>query len=175
MGEGEGAADASQRRERKAARARAHVAARRALDWSEGRSALERKLGSLFEELERRADEDERLAEERARREEERRRQEERRLERELRARIEKARATRLSDEIAAWRRAQQIREYVAVLRLRLDHLEESERERVSAWCEWAEEWSRRSDPTINLSRIVGLDEERDGYTHSQPLPGVRY
>ena len=116
------------------------------------------------------ADEDDRMAEERARREEEWRRQEKERLERERRARITKARAERLSEEIGAWRQAQEIREYAATLRLRLEQLDDADRDRVGAWCDWAEAWSRSTDPTVNVSRIIRLDDTSDEYPYPRPL-----
>ena len=125
---------------------------------------METRLALLFEELERRAEEDDRLDAERARQRELWRIEEERRLERELLARIESARAQRLQDEIAAWRLAQEVREYVAVLRLQSESATDDERERLERWCDWAEAWSRRTDPTMNMARVVGLDDERDRF-----------
>jgi hypothetical protein len=135
--------------------------------FSEGRSSLATRLALLFAELERRAEEDDRLDAERERQRELRRIEEEHRLERELLARIESARLERLKGEIAAWRLAQEVREYVAVLRLRSESAEEEDWERLTRWCEWAEAWSRRADPTVNISRVAGLDDERDRFAYA--------
>lgn len=143
-------------------------------NWSGGPPGpLVKKLPSFFAELERRAGEDDERARERARAQEERLRREQERVERERQARIEAARATRLQEEIDAWRLAHEVREYIAALRLRLDEVEDEdeERARISAWCDWAERWSRRRDPTLNLVRIVGLvdREERSPYVAFVP------
>jgi hypothetical protein len=29
----------------------------------------------------------------------------------------------------------------------------------VAAWCDWADAWAERTDPTRNVSKIVALDE----------------
>ena len=63
-----------------------------------------------------------------------------------------------------ARRLAQDTREYIALVRLRLHELAEAEPDRVSAWCDWAEDWSRRNDPTLNPSHTCGIDDERDRY-----------
>jgi hypothetical protein len=131
-------------------------------NWSEGpRGGLETKLPSLFEELERRAAEDDRRAAEHARCEEQWRREWQQRLERERRARVIKDRVERLSGEIASWRLAEETLEYVAALRGGLAQLEAADRDRVSAWCDWAEAWSRETDPTLNVAGIGGLDGQR--------------
>lgn len=133
-------------------------------NWTEGpRGALETKLASLLEELERRADEDDERARERERQAEAHRLAAEERRERERLEQIHEARVTRLTAEISDWRRAHDIREYVAALRKRLPELEPDDRERVAQWCTWAEQLSQRSDPTLDPSRIVGFDDEHDG------------
>lgn len=130
-------------------------------NWTEGpRGNLETKLVSFFAELERRAEDDVRRDEERARAAEERRRAEEERRERERLAQIESARVERLREEVGAWQLAEGVREYVEVLRDRLPELNEEDRSRVAAWCDWAEGWAERSDPAVNVRRIVGLEEE---------------
>jgi hypothetical protein len=130
-------------------------------NWSAGvRGGLVRKLPSFFAELERRAAEDDRRAEEQRRRQEEWRRQELERMERQRAAQIEQVRVTRLLEEVAAWRRSQDVAEYVAALRSRLGELELEDRERIGAWCEWAEDWRRRTDPSLQLSLVRGLLEE---------------
>lgn len=130
-------------------------------NWTEGpRGALETKLGSFFDELERRAEDDVRRDEERARAAEERRRADEERRERERLAQIEQTRVDRLREEAGAWRLAEDAREYVEVLRNRLPELNEEDRSRVAAWCDWAEAWAERSDPAANVRRIAGLEEE---------------
>jgi hypothetical protein len=136
---------------------------------SEGpRGLMERRLPTLFEELERRAEDDDRRAEEWAREREHRRLLELTRAERERLQRIEKARVSRLSTEISAWRLATTAREYASTLRARLAELSElssDDRTCVEAWCDWIDEWSRRSDPALNVSRIHGLDDEHDQYS----------
>jgi hypothetical protein len=134
-------------------------------NFSEGpRGSMDRRLPTLFEELERRAQEDDRRAEERARRDKERRCQEATRAEREWLRRIEVARVERLKNGIASWRLSQETREYVTALRARLPGLDEADRSRISAWCDWAEEWSERSDPVREVGAIRGLDDEHDQF-----------
>jgi hypothetical protein len=131
--------------------------------WADGaRTTLEENIASFFPELERRIADDDRRAEELRQRQNEWRRAEAERQARELRARIEKARASRLTDEVGLWRLAADARLYIAQLRERLPGLDETERERVSAWCDWASAWVAHSDPTTNLQRIRGLDDEQD-------------
>lgn len=132
-------------------------------NWTEGpRGPLEGKLASVFAELKRRADEDDRRDAERRAREEEHRRGAEDRAERERLARIEQARVERLREEVGAWRLAEGVREYVEVLRDRLPELGEEDANRVAAWCDWAEAWAKRTDPTANVATIVGLDKPDD-------------
>jgi hypothetical protein len=129
-------------------------------NWSAGpRGGLESKLPSFFVELERRAGEDDRRDEERQRREAEWRRQELDRQERQRQSQIEDARAKRLLEEIAPWRRAKDVDEYVAALRSRLPDLEPADRERIASWCDWAEDWARRRDPLQRLQQVRGLLE----------------
>jgi hypothetical protein len=52
--------------------------------------------------------------------------------------------------------------DYGAALRQRLNDLSVEDRERIAAWCDWAEQWAERTDPVANVSRIRGLDDERD-------------
>jgi hypothetical protein len=132
-------------------------------NFSEGpRGGIERRLPTLFEELERRAEADDRQQEEWARRDEERLQEEARRAERERLQRIESARVERLKTGIGNWRLAQETREYVAALRQRLPELADEDAERISAWCDWAAEWAEKVDPVANVNRIRGLDDERD-------------
>jgi hypothetical protein len=130
--------------------------------WVEGRKELAAQLPLVFAELERRADEDDRRAEERKREQAERAVREHEQYERQQRQRLEDARIARLTAEIGAWRLAQESREYISALRARLDDLDVAERARVAAWCDWVDEWNTRSDPTINVARVRGLDDERD-------------
>jgi hypothetical protein len=128
--------------------------------WSEGpRGALVTKLVSIIDELEARATRDDRRDEERARAEEQRQRLIEVRLERERLQKIETQRAGRLLGEVAAWRRAAEIRDYVVALRKRIVEAPDDERKRIEAWCEWAEGLADDSDPLMNAESIVGLDE----------------
>lgn len=126
--------------------------------WSEGpRGGIETKFDSFFAELEKRADVALRRREEWARRDAERRAVEEERLARAREAEIEQARIARLLEEVNAWQRAASVREYVAALRARLDGVDPEERQRLAAWCTWAEEWADRSDPVTSTGRISGL------------------
>lgn len=139
-------------------------------NWSEGsRGGLEGKLPGLFAELERRAAEDDERARERVRAYEERIRREHERMEQERQARIERARATRLSEEIEAWRLAQEIRAYVAALRSSLDRVEGEDRKRITAWCHWAERFSLQTDPTLNLERVARLAND-SGHMRTRAL-----
>lgn len=138
----------------------AHRRDGRRSNWSGGpRGGLERKLPDFFTELERRADDDDKRDAERRRRAEEWRRQELERLERQRLAQVERARATRLFEEIAAWRRAQEVDEYVAALRARLSDLDPAARTRLAAWCDWAENWAQRTDPVQNAGAVRGLSD----------------
>lgn len=129
-------------------------------NWTEGpRGPLEAKLASVFAELERRADEDDRRDVERRAWEKERQCEAAARAERERLARLEQGRAERLAEEVRAWRLARDVRVYIEELRERLAELDADERERVGAWCEWAEGWAERHDPTVNVAKVVGLDE----------------
>ncbi len=130
--------------------------------WTEGpRGSLEDKLPQVFAALEERAVHDDHAAVEAARRAEERRKEAEQRAERERLARLEKAREERLLAEAQAWHEADLVREYVDALRSRLPELPEIERERLSAWCAWCDDWIVRNDPVANTGRIVGLDERQ--------------
>jgi len=132
-------------------------------NWTEGpRGALEGKLGAVFTELELRAETDDRIAEERVHAEKERQLRVEEQLERERLARIEEARAKRLASEIASWRHADEIREYVIALRKRITELPHEQQDELERWCEWAETWAERFDPIVNTARIAGLDDVRD-------------
>jgi hypothetical protein len=37
-------------------------------------------------------------------------------------------------------------------------------RERVAAWCDWAEESRYRNDPTVTVDRIRVFEDERDRF-----------
>jgi hypothetical protein len=132
-------------------------------NWTEGpRGPLENKLARVFVALEERADEDDRRAEEAARREQERRREQ---AEVEARAkleRVERARIERLLNESTNFDRAEQVRRYMDAVRARLPGLHEEDRNRISAWCEWVENWIQRADPVANPHLITGLDDDRD-------------
>jgi hypothetical protein len=129
--------------------------------WTEGvRGGLETKFESLFREIDRRIDESKRRAAQWKREQEERERLEELRRERERTEAIERLRAERLAAEVARWRLAEDARAYADSLRSRLSTMEEHDRERVEAWCEWIEKWCERADPTANVTLITGLDVE---------------
>lgn len=74
----------------------------------------------------------------------------------------------RLKSGIASWRLAQETREYVAALRQRLPDLAPEEALRISEWCDWAAGWAERVDPVADVSRIQGLDDERDQHHFSR-------
>lgn len=82
---------------------------------------------------------------------------------RQERQRVTQARAQRAVQEHDAWRRAQDLTAYATALRAGLDRLDSDERQRISAWCDWIDDYIRRSDPTVATSLIVGFDDERDG------------
>lgn len=48
---------------------------------------------------------------------------------------------------------------YIEELRERLPELDEEDRTRVAASCDWAVAWAERSDPVANVGKIVGLEE----------------
>jgi hypothetical protein len=128
--------------------------------WSGGpRGLLETKLGSVLHTLELRAEADDTAAIERARRFEELRREQQARDERARRELIESARLERLLNEVATWRRSEQIRAYVAALEERLPALEADEQVRIARWCGWARECADRWDPSRRTSLIAGRDE----------------
>jgi hypothetical protein len=138
-------------------------------NFSEGpRGGIERRLPTLFDELERRAEDDDLRKEEWARRDEERRQEEAQRAERERLQRIESARLERLKTGIGNWRLAQETREYVAALRQRLPDLADDDAERIRAWCDWAAEWAEKIDPVANVDRIRGFDDEHDQFHSSR-------
>lgn len=137
--------------------------------WSDGsRAPLEAKLDSVLRALRARADADVVLANERARADEQRRREAIERQAREQRDRIEQARGERLIAEAAAWRRAAELRAYVAAMRARLDGLEPHESDRLRAWIAWAEDYVERTDPITYPELIRGLDDDRDRYWYPQ-------
>jgi len=125
--------------------------------WADGRRGrVEEKLGDFFAMLEVRA----------ARDEEREQQFEQERKDREAReqlARLEKARAERLDHEISASLQADRIRAYVSKVRTGLNDVASADRERLIAWCDWAEARADGMDPATNLGLIAGLDDERDG------------
>lgn len=132
--------------------------------WTDSPRSLNGSLSEVFDWLEQRASADDLAAENARQRREEFERAEELRAERARLARIEEARAKRAAAEIAAWRQAHDLRDYAAVLREHLPQLDQAERDRVEAWCQWLEDRARRSDPTKETSLIRGFDDERDGW-----------
>lgn len=132
-------------------------------NWTEGpRGSLEEKLVSVFIELESWAAEDDKRDAERAREEEERQRRYEARLEQERLDRIHAARVERLTSQVASWRLASDVREYVAELRRRVVDRSEEGRE-LQQWVEWSAAWAEESDPLQNLSLVAGLDVKDSG------------
>ncbi|HZO36729.1 MAG TPA: hypothetical protein VFB41_07630 [Solirubrobacteraceae bacterium] len=128
--------------------------------WNEGpRGALETKLASIIESLAARADADDARAIEAARAAEQRRQTEAARAAHERQRRIENARLERLLAEVQAWRSAQDVRAYISALRADLDEMAYDDRRRVEPWCDWAEEWSSRVDPTSSPGLIRGLSD----------------
>jgi hypothetical protein len=124
------------------------------------RGPLEGKLASVFRTLEDRATADDTAALESARRAEEQRLQRDAHEARERRTRAENVRAERLLQEVTAWRRSGQIRNYIEALEQQSASLDADERARVAAWCHWARNWADRSDPTLQTSLIAGLVED---------------
>lgn len=149
-----------------------HWDGRRA-NWREGpRGTLDKKIASILREVEARSERDVFRDQERAREQEEWRRQEAEREARERQLRIEQGRADRLQHEIAAWRHAAGIREYVATLRARLPSLEIVERERIARWAEWALALADGSDPVVHPELIRGLADEESGDSPSPSRAG---
>ncbi len=91
--------------------------------WTDSPRSLNGSLSDVFRALEVRAAEDDLAAENARRRREESEREERLRAARARLARIEEARATRATAEIHAWRQAQELEEYAAMLRRRLPEL----------------------------------------------------
>ena len=101
-------------------------------------------------------------------------RMEARRLIRERRTRVDKARLRRLDREVAAWRFARDVREYVAAVRVRvgdLDGLDRVERDRIMEWLAWAEDRVRLLDPSVDPTLIRGLYVEPHESRLSPPYP----
>lgn len=134
-------------------------------NWSEGPrvGSLEERLPAFFVGLEARAEKDCQRAAAWARERAEAERRAEELRERQRLAQIEELRCQRLAGEATAWRQARDMRVYLAELRKRLVDIEPEERERVAAWCDWAEAHVERSDPVQNTARIHGFDDEQDG------------
>jgi hypothetical protein len=136
-----------------------HYSVKRA-NWTEGpRGLLEAKLQSVFAELERRAAGDDRLDEERRRDAAERQRLARIRREQDRRKALEEARLSRLRTELDSWRVACDARAYAAALREALAAGGE-EHERLLAWCDWIEAYAMRTDPTLNLAALPGLEDD---------------
>jgi hypothetical protein len=126
--------------------------------FSEGpRGRIERRLPTLFEELERRAEEDDRRAAALRQAEEERRAAAARRAERERLERLEKARVERLEAELSRLRLVRQARQYSGELRRRLPQLEPPDRDRIGDWCDWIDSWCEAHDPSTNPAVVQGL------------------
>jgi hypothetical protein len=131
--------------------------------WAEGpRGSLEDKLPSILRTLEERANADDQAAIEHARRAEELRHEQEARDARARHMRIENARVDRLLAEIEAWRRSANIRAYITTLEQKLPDLDADENTRIAEWCDWANDWADRSDPTVHTSLIEGFNDEHD-------------
>jgi hypothetical protein len=130
--------------------------------WTDSPRSLNGSLSDVFDSLEERAAADDLAAENARRRREEFERAERLRAERARLARIDEARANRATAEIAAWRQAREFADYAATLRQQLPELDDVERDRIEAWCQWLEDRARRSDPAQETSLILGLDDERD-------------
>lgn len=132
-------------------------------NWSEGPRVgpIEGRLPAFFRELEDRAVEDAERRERWRRQQEARERELERERERQQEIQIENARAERLFNGAAAWRRAQDVREYLAALSERVHDLDPDERERISSWIAWGQGYIERYDPVQNTRQIHGFDDER--------------
>jgi hypothetical protein len=87
-------------------------------------------------------------------------------------AQIEQAQVDRLAGEVAAWRLALSVTDYVAALRARLATMDKETASRVSEWCDWAERWARHTDPVTNPATIKGLEPEVE--VEADPAPGWR-
>lgn len=77
---------------------------------------------------------------------------------------MEAARAARLSDEVTAWRAAADARDYLDALRELLPGLSGEDQERVGAWCAWIVGRIERTDPSLNVAQIRGVDDDRDRF-----------
>ncbi len=141
--------------------------------WADGAQArVEDRLTAAFEALERRVQRAEATAAAHKRRSEEQRQArweseaESRRIE------LEKARIKELVDEAQAWRRASDVRGYVAAVRGQVAGLDGEARERLEAWCAWAEEWARGSDPVKSrvLQATASSPVSAPGYAAEAPL-----
>jgi hypothetical protein len=119
-------------------------------------------LPAFFRELEARAKVDAERQREWQRQREARERELEKERGRQRLIQIENARAERLFNGAAAWRRAGEAREYLAALQARLPELAPDERTRISAWIEWSHDYVERCDPVQNTRQIHGFDGERD-------------
>jgi hypothetical protein len=105
--------------------------------WTDSPRSLNGSLSDVFDSLEERAAADDLATENARRRREEFERAERLRAERARLARIDEARANRATAEIAAWRQAHEFADYAATLRQRLPELDDAERDRIEAWCQW--------------------------------------
>ncbi len=130
--------------------------------WTDSPRSLNGSLSHVLRSLEERAVADDLAAENARRRQEEFERAQALHAERARLARIEEARVTRAMAEINAWRQAQALADYAAILRQRLPKLTDAERDRIEAWCQWLEHRARRLDPTSDTSLIVGFNDEQD-------------
>jgi hypothetical protein len=127
-------------------------------NWAEGpRGPLERKFESFFAEITRRLEEDMKLDAERDRRAALRQEHELRMREAAAQEAAEKAKVDEFAEQVAAWRLAQDAREYAAALRARAAELDPENRGRLVEWCDWAVGWADASDPVLNAETHPAL------------------
>jgi hypothetical protein len=137
-------------------------------NWTEGpRGDLGTKFDSFFAEIDRRAIEDTERSERREREEAERERRQAERLERVRLEKIEQARAEKLLEQVTAWRRARDVRDYSTELRKLVEQVSPDARERIIEWLDWANAWADRIDPLLRPEITPSLDGNPDPYAMS--------
>ncbi|WP_055410872.1 hypothetical protein [Frankia sp. ACN1ag] len=116
-------------------------------EWSDRTGPLEERLAQILQEIELRAEaaEADRLAIEAAARE--RRRQWEAAMARAKLDHREAFRAKVLEQQMAAWRHAGQLREYIAAMAERIGSMDDAEAKAATEWLAWATEHVARVDP----------------------------
>jgi hypothetical protein len=147
------------------------VVGRHERQFVDGKRGLEEQLPQLLHWLECKAWEDDQAAA-RARQEEQRRRREwERAVERAKDRYVVAYRLKVLDEQAAEWRRSEQLREYLAVMRATVDAIENAaERDRAQEWLAWAHQNARHTDP---LHRPLNMPDVPEPTTDQlQPFLG---